>query len=274
MDNQDIIKYKNNKDRHNSEIIKKNSGTPDNKYVKNKIDSSSQTQNKILELFNGKNNMKLLSIRKHIFTNNIIKKVIKSIKNDAKKETKNNLTLIKKNNTKKMNKEDLIFPYLDIEKKYKKWNIMNLGKQFLFNSQKNIKIKTRNLFYSKCKTVKDIKLKKIKINNKPINELVNRNDDLSNNQILEKSKSITKFRSRNIFQDMKNMSSIKKIKKRIPSYIRMPKVRKILYPKKDLTYFTNNYELHHKILNMKHLFYNEQFSLNSLNPYKSSRISI
>ena len=188
---------------------------------------------------------KTLSVNKTLLSSELNNKAIRTLQlnNEYSKEIRTKDSLSKSNSKHHTGKKDLIFPYLNMEEKNEKWNIMNLGKNFTDEPNKNkiTNIKSRMVFYNKYKTSKEMKLKKCLVLEK-LRKSINKNNAV--NCLIKTNNNLSLEKSRNVSQELKNNVKIKI--KRIPSYIRAPNINKILFPQNILKNCPNNsYELNY-----------------------------
>ena len=145
------------------------------------------------------------------------------------------------------------------------------------NCNKNeTNIKTRTLFYSKYKKKKQMKLKKIKMSKTQIDLSKKENDLINSNENLLKNENTKNFGQQTNNNERINLINYNFLR-RIYSYIRLPNINRINFPKEKLNYDNNDCGVNFDFYNNNYFYLKDikNQSINKIymiNPFIRNRI--
>ena len=229
-----------------------------NEYLSSSIDNNNINNNKI----SSRNNNKNIGIINYYHNkDNLLEQKPLSNKN----KNKNNTLLYRKK----------IIPKIKLVKLISNENFKNLQKNYSTLSVgriSNLKIKSRNFFGKRYNT----KMKMIKLMHR--NVIDETNKDMNGNLVKNNSESINeKYVNKGINTSISQQYN-NYIRKRIPSYIRLPNIKRISFPKEDTDLGINDninnsnsngsFDYYMLIKDVRNKFINKNYSNDSLVPIK------
>ena len=273
--------------------------SPNNKIFINDISNSKRNKDKNLphiNLFKRKKNVNTIRKNKTQYNNyKLLNKAVSPINNNINKNDIQEKEQVIRSKLKNNKYDSIIFRNkkiipkfrsLKLGTKFKKtklnFKIIKLGRNF---STRNLKlneenIKTRTLFYKKYKKTKDMKLTKIK-KSKSQNDIEENKIELYN---VEQKNVIENENKKNFGQQTINENDMNNnrrysfnLLKRIYSYIRLPNINKINFPKKSLKSENNDCGINLDFYNDNYFYLKDvkKQSINKIymiNPFIRNRI--